>query len=61
MNFGDPNFLAIELLIEVAIHSRRLYVWLRKIDFGFFSLVFAREFHWRWISGSIGKTDQNKK
>ena len=29
MNFGDTTDQAIEKLIEAAIHTSRLYVWLR--------------------------------
>ena len=29
MNFGDPTDQAIEWLIVAAIHTSRLYVWLR--------------------------------
>ena len=58
--FGDQTDQAIEQLIRAAIYTSRLYVWLRNHRFRIFVTCVCAEFHWQWISGSIGKTDKNK-
>ena len=61
MNFGDPIDQAIEQLIRAAIYTSHLYFFDNVCRFRIFVNCVYVESHWHWISGSIGRTDRDKK